>query len=157
VDPTTRRLTNRHSAFAAVSSFVLQPIPAADELFVVPVHYRLAWKIARARQAKVLGLPWKQLHEIIWYGAGARLVANFTLGLVPVAGAFSNAVTAMALTEYLGRYLDDVLEHPDRPAPPVSMAELKRLMAEAVKRKGTAPAAASAAGEAPAASAEASS
>ena len=38
-----------------------------------------------------------------------RLIANALLGFVPGVGVFSNAITAVALTEALGLYLDNEL------------------------------------------------
>lgn len=136
-----RRITMFYSGASAVASFVTQPIPALDEIIVIPLHYALCLRLARARGVKMKALPWKQIRKIIWYGAGARLVANFSLGLVPVVGMFSNAITAIALTEFLGRYIDDALAHPDTPPPDVTMAGLKTLFANALRRhaeKGTA-------------------
>lgn len=138
MEPRTRRLTNVYSSVSAVAAFVTQPIPAMDELIVVPIHYALCVKVARTRGVSILKLPWRPIKKIIWYGAAARLVANFSLGLVPVVGMFSNAITAIALTEYLGRYLDDVIEHPDRAPPEVSMESLKELFTSALKKKANA-------------------
>ena len=108
---------------------------ALDELIVVPIHYWFAWRFAFRRGAKVLKLPWRSIQRIIWYGAAARLVANFSLGLIPVAGAFANAVTAIALTEYLARYLDDAILNPDAPRPEITMSGLKDLFTVAIKKK----------------------
>lgn len=134
MEPRTRRLTNVYSGVSAVAAFVTQPVPALDELIVVPIHYALVVKIARARSFSILKLPWRPIKKIIWYGAAARLVGNFSLGLVPVLGMFSNAITAIALTEYLGRYLDEAIEHPDRPPPDVTMEGLKELFTNAKKK-----------------------
>jgi uncharacterized protein (DUF697 family) len=134
MQPDVRRLTNRHAAITAVASFILQPIPAADELVVVPIHYYFAASLTRKRGAKVMSAPWGKVQKIIWGGAVARLFANFTIGLVPVAGAFSNAITAVALTEYLARYLDDALDHPGEPPPDVTLRELRALFAGLRKR-----------------------
>ena len=148
MEPRTRRLTNVYSSVSAVAAFVTQPIPAMDELIVVPIHYALCVKVARTRGVSILKLPWRPIKKIIWYGAAARLVANFSLGLVPVVGMFSNAITAIALTEFLGRYLDDVIEHPDRAPPEVSMESLKELFTNALKKKASGNADEQAAGEA---------
>ncbi|HEY8041234.1 MAG TPA: hypothetical protein VIF15_15615 [Polyangiaceae bacterium] len=131
----SRRITNRASGVAAVLSFLTQPIPAADELLVVGIHYYLVVRLARARKVSVFKLPWRSLQRIVWYGAGARLVANFSLGLVPLLGAFSNAITAIALTEFLARWLDEYIEHPESPPPDVTMAGLKQLFTSAIKKK----------------------
>jgi uncharacterized protein (DUF697 family) len=131
----SRRITNRASGVAAVVSFFTQPIPAADELLVVGIHYYLVVRLARSRGVSVFALPWRSLQRIVWYGAGARLVANFSIGLVPVVGMFSNAITAIALTEYLARWLDDFMLHPDTPPTEVTMDGLKQLFANALRKK----------------------
>jgi len=130
----TRRLTNKYSGVAAVASFFAQPVPVLDELIVVPLHYRLIRRLAEERGVSPKTLPWPQLRRIIWYGAAARLVGNLSVGFVPVVGMFSNAITAIALTEYLARYLDDVLANPDREPPEVTMEGLKELFRVAVEK-----------------------
>jgi hypothetical protein len=62
-------------------------------------------------------------------------VANFSLGLVPIVGMFSNAITAIALTEFLARWLDEYILHPDTPPPEVTMAGLKEIFANALKKR----------------------
>jgi uncharacterized protein (DUF697 family) len=131
----SRRITNRASGVAAVVSFITQPIPAADELLVVGIHYYLVVRLARSRGVSVLKLPWRSLQRIVWYGAGARLVANFSIGLIPVVGMFSNAITAIALTEFLARWLDEYILHPETPPPDVTMAGMKEIFASALKKK----------------------
>ena len=135
MEPKTRKLTTRWSAIAAVVSFLAQPIPAADELIVVPIHYWLAVRIAKARGVRSRDLPWPSIKKIIWYGAGARLVANFSLGLIPFVGAFSNAITAIALTEHLGRWLDDYIKDPANPPAEITMDELKKTFANAISAR----------------------
>lgn len=130
----SRKMTTRYSSAAAVAAFVTQPVPALDELIVVPIHYWFIVRMARDRKVSVLKLPWRVLQKIVWYGAGARLVANFSLGLLPVVGAFSNAITAVALTEYLARYLDEVMENPNTPAPDITMKGLKQLFMKATEK-----------------------
>lgn len=135
MDQKARRLTNRCSGVAAVASFVAQPIPAADELIVVPIHYWLVVRMARQRGVRIRSMPWASIKKIIWYGAAARLVVNFSLGLVPVVGAFSNSITAIALTEYLARWLDAYIEDPSKPPPEVTMEGLKSMFTDALKKK----------------------
>ncbi|KYG06491.1 hypothetical protein BE21_34530 [Sorangium cellulosum] len=128
MEPKIRRLTNKYSVITAVTSFVTQPIPGADELIVVPIHYYFSASLTWARGAPLLRAPWFQVSKIIWGGAAVRLFANFTLGLVPVAGLFSNAITAVALTELLGRYLDGALSSPAA-APPISLRAIRDVVA----------------------------
>jgi uncharacterized protein (DUF697 family) len=132
--PEARRITRFYSGASAVAAFVTQPVPALDELVVVPIHYSLCSRLAKLRGVKRKDLPWKQIRKIIWYGAGARLVANFSLGLVPVVGMFANAVTAIALTEFLGAYIDDALANPEKPPKEITMEGLKQLFANALRR-----------------------
>jgi uncharacterized protein (DUF697 family) len=135
MEKTSRRITLVYSGVAAVASFVVQPIPAADELIVVPLHYWFCVRLARARRFSLLKLPWRSVQRIIWYGAAARLVVNFSLGLVPVVGAFSNSITAIALTEFLGRYMDEFMSNPDQPPPEITMDGLKSLFEAVLKKK----------------------
>lgn len=130
----SRRITNVHSGVAAVAAFVTQPIPGGDELIVVPIHYALCVRLARARGVSVFKLPWRSIQRVIWYGAAARLVANFSLIAVPFLGAFGNSITAIALTEFLARWLDDFLDHPETPPPEVTLDGLKTLFASAMKK-----------------------
>lgn len=127
MDPESRRLTNKYSFITALVSFVTQPVPGADELIVVPIHYYFSVSLTRQRGRPLLDAPWMQLSKIIWGGAAVRLFANFSLGLVPVAGLFSNAATAFALTELLARYLDEALATPSAPAP-ISLRMLKQTL-----------------------------
>ena len=135
MDEPSRKTTHRVSVVAAVTSFIVQPIPAADELVVVPMHYYLVVRLARRRRVPLVKVPWRAVQKIIWYGAGARLVANFSLGLVPVVGMFSNAVTAFALTEFLGRWMDAFLDDPESVPPDVSMGTLRALFNDALKKR----------------------
>ncbi len=130
----SRRITNVYSGVAAVTAFITQPIPGGDELVVVPVQYALCVRLARARGVSVFKLPWKSIQRIIWYGAAARLVANFSLIVVPVLGAFANSITAIALTEFLASWLDEFLSHPEEPPPEVTMEGLKALFVNAIKK-----------------------
>jgi uncharacterized protein (DUF697 family) len=138
MEPRSRRITTRAAAVAAVLAFLTQPIPAGDELVVVGIHYYLCVRIARARGVPLRQLPWRSLQRIVWYGAGARLVANFSLGLLPLVGAFSNAITAVALTEFLARWLDQYIANPDDPPPDVTLDGLRELFFNAVNKRDAA-------------------
>ena len=103
--------------------------------FRIRRHYQQVTEKLAELYEEVRDLPWQSIKKIIWYGAGARLVANFSLGLVPFVGAFSNAITAIALTEHLGRWIDDYLEDPANPPPEITMASLKKTFADAVAKR----------------------
>jgi uncharacterized protein (DUF697 family) len=134
MDKKARRITHFTSGLAAVTAFAAQPIPALDEALVIPIHYYMVTRLARERGVSVFKLPWRNIQRVIWYGAGARLATHLTIGLVPVSGAVVTALTAIALTEYLGRYLDQVLADPAARPAPLSVAALKDLFDRAVQR-----------------------
>jgi uncharacterized protein (DUF697 family) len=147
MEPRSRRITNVYAGVAAVTAFVTQPIPGGDELIVVPVQYALCVRLARARGVSVFKLPWRSIQRIIWYGAAARLVANFSLIVVPFLGAFANSITAIALTEFLANWLDAFLSHPEEPPAEVTMEGLKVLFVNAFKKVTPCRSATPAAGE----------
>jgi uncharacterized protein (DUF697 family) len=135
MEESTRRHTHVHARASAAAAFVLHPIPFLDEILIVPIHYALCVRVARARAVPIADLPWERVGKVIWYGAAARYVGNFTAKLVPFLGAVSNPLTAIALTEYLGHYLDDVISHPDREPPEITVASMTELMRKAAKRR----------------------
>jgi len=139
MEPKIRRLSRKYSMISAALSLVAHPLPAADEIIVIPIHYGLSLKMARVQGVRLLDLPWWQIHKIIWGGAALRFCFDLGLGLVPVAGAFAHAATAGALTEILARYLDEAMRRPGAP-PPISLKTLKdslRRHAEAASPKST--------------------
>ncbi|WP_437909652.1 hypothetical protein WME95_18250 [Sorangium sp. So ce327] len=52
------------------------------------------------------------------------VVVTMTLGLIPLAGAVTNAITAFVTTEYLGHYVDRALDNPDKPPPALSIQDI---------------------------------
>lgn len=117
-------ITHALSAGAAGVSFVVQPLPGSDQLFVIPIQYLLAASLAKERGASLSKEAWSNVHQIIWGGGALRLVLNLTLGLVPLAGAVTNAITAFVTTEYLGHYVDRALAKPDAPPPVLSIQDI---------------------------------
>jgi hypothetical protein len=132
MEPKIRRLILRYSIKSAVVSVIAHPVPAVDEIFVIPVHYGLSVKMAMAHKARILGLPWRQVHKIIWGGAAVRFCIDVTFGLVPIAGLVSHTLTAVTLTQFLGQYLDEALRQPG-PPPPVTLQTLKDSLRPRVK------------------------
>lgn len=133
-----RRLTRKYSIISAVTSIVTHPVPAVDELFVIPIHYYFSAKVARVRNVRLRDLPWTQVHKIVLGGAVVRFGTDLAFGLVPVAGALTHALTAKVLTDVLGEYLDEALSRPG-PPPPLSMQTLKHLIRQRVSRHWHAP------------------
>jgi uncharacterized protein (DUF697 family) len=130
----SRRITNITSGIAGVTAFITQPVPGLDEVAVIPIHYYLVVKLARARGISIFKLPWRNIQRIVWYGAGARLLAHLAIGLVPIGGGIANAVTAIALTEYLSRYTDEALTDPAVKPPEISLHALRELFDRAVDK-----------------------
>jgi hypothetical protein len=90
----------------------------------------LCVRLARAKKFKVRALPWKQIRRIIWYGAAARTALSLALTPIPFAGAAANYATAVALTEFLSRYIDDAMAHPESAPREITMDEIRRLFAK---------------------------
>src|ERR1019366_9526040 len=65
----------------------------------------------------------------------SRRITNRASGVAPVVGMFSNAITAIALTEFLARWHDEYILHPETPPPDVTMAGMKEIFASALKKK----------------------
>lgn len=135
MQPKIRRITNVYSGVAAVAAFVLEPIPALDELVIIPVHFGLCASVAAARGVKVKSLPWKSIRRLIWYGAAGRFVANASIGLIPVVGNVTNALTAIALTQHIAKYVDDAIEHPDELPPEITVEALKQMFLDIIKKR----------------------
>ncbi|WP_438029891.1 hypothetical protein [Sorangium sp. So ce233] len=119
-----RLITHAFSAGAAGISFIAQPLPGSDQLFVIPIQYLLAASLAKERGTSLSKAAWSQVHQIIWGGGALRLALNLTLGLIPLAGAVTNAITAFVTTEYLGHYVDRALDNPNRPPPVLSIEDI---------------------------------
>jgi hypothetical protein len=110
--PELQRLTAKYAVVTAIAAFVTQPIPVADEIVVLPLHYWFAGVFIRRRGGRLLHAPWLGVNAIVWGGVGARIASRLTLGLLPPAGAFANAVSSAAVTVLLARYLDRKLPAP---------------------------------------------
>jgi uncharacterized protein (DUF697 family) len=116
--------THVFSAGAAGISFIVQPVPGFDQVAVIPIQYLLAASLGKERGTPLSKAAWSQVHQIIWGGGALRLVLGLSLGLIPVAGAFTNAITAFVTTEYLGYYVDRALDNPKQPPPPLSIQDI---------------------------------
>ncbi|WP_437763351.1 hypothetical protein WME77_35710 [Sorangium sp. So ce764] len=119
-----RLTTHAFSAGAAGISFIVQPLPGSDQLFVIPIQYLLAASLAKERGTSLSKPAWSQVHQLIWGGGALRLMIGLTLGLIPLTGAVTNAITALVTTEYLGHYVDRALDDPDKPPPDLSIQDI---------------------------------
>jgi uncharacterized protein (DUF697 family) len=104
-----RSLTHAFATAVAVVGFVAEPIPALDEILMIPMQYTLVALLAKARQRNLFSVPWGKASLIIWGGVAVRFVSESTLRASFPVGAAANAALAFATTEILGRYVDSTL------------------------------------------------
>ncbi len=112
----SRILTHTFAATTTVVSFVTEPIPALDEILVVPMQYTLAGAIALSRGQSPLKVPWGRASLIIWGGVAVRFVSETLLRTTPLVGMTSNALLTLASTEILGWYVDRALDRAGEPS-----------------------------------------
>jgi uncharacterized protein (DUF697 family) len=112
----SRRLTHAFACATAAAGFLAEPIPALDEILIVPIQYLLAASIAKARDRRLSRVPWGKVSTIIWGGVGLRFVSETASRSVPVVGPAANAVLTLLTTELLGSFVDRALDAQDRSA-----------------------------------------
>jgi uncharacterized protein (DUF697 family) len=105
-----RSLTHGFAAAVAVVGFVFEPIPALDEILMVPLQYALAALLAKTRSRSLSSVPWGKASRIIWGGVGVRFISESTLRWAFPVGAAANASLAFTTTEILGHHVDEALD-----------------------------------------------
>jgi uncharacterized protein (DUF697 family) len=123
MDSSVERLIRRTSLLTAALGVVLSPIPLADELLLLPIYGVLTSRIAKKHALPVAELPWKPICATAVAGLAARAPGNNTVSYIPGVAAAANAVSAVALTQFFGRYIDDTCAKPAG-ARPLSVAEI---------------------------------
>jgi uncharacterized protein (DUF697 family) len=121
------QLIRRTSLFAGACGAVLSPIPLLDELILAPTYAILAARISRRHDLALRRAPWRPILRTTIGGLAARAVVNVGVALIPGVSAVANAVTAVALTEVLGRYVDRACADPAS-ARPLAVAEIVTLL-----------------------------
>ena len=111
-DANVDRLIRRASILSAALGVVLSPIPLADELLLLPVYGVMTARIARQRGLTAGGIPWRPVMATAAAGLAARAAVNVTVSYIPGVAAFANAVSAVALTQFFGRYVDGACKDP---------------------------------------------
>jgi uncharacterized protein (DUF697 family) len=111
-DANVDRLIRRASIFSAALGVVLSPIPLADELILLPVYGVMTARIAKHRGLAASGIPWRPVMATAAAGLAARAAVNVTVSYIPGVAAFANAVSAVALTQFFGRYVDGACQNP---------------------------------------------
>jgi uncharacterized protein (DUF697 family) len=111
-DANVDRLIRRASILSAALGVVLSPIPLADELLLLPIYGVMTARIARQRGLAAKGIPWRPVMATAAAGLAARAAVNVTVSYIPGVAAFANAVSAVALTQFFGRYVDGACKDP---------------------------------------------
>jgi uncharacterized protein (DUF697 family) len=112
MEPAVQRLVRRTSILTAALGVVLSPIPLADELLLLPIYGVLTSRIAKKHALGVAELPWKPICATALAGLAARAAVNVTVSYIPGVAAAANAVSAVALTQFFGRYVDETCAKP---------------------------------------------
>jgi uncharacterized protein (DUF697 family) len=112
MSPRVERLIRRTSLVAAGLGVVFSPIPLVDELLFVPVYGILASRIAKDHELTFRQVPWRPIAQTAVAGLAARAAVNLTVSYIPGLAAVANAVSALALTQFFGRYVDEACAHP---------------------------------------------
>ena len=121
--PEVSAAIHKTSAIAATIAAVLSPIPLADEIILFPVYGFLARTIGRAHGLGAGGIPWKPIAATAANGLLARAGINLAVAFIPGVAAVANASSAVVLTEFFGRYVDEACESP-ADAKAISVKEL---------------------------------
>jgi uncharacterized protein (DUF697 family) len=111
-DANVDRVIRRASILSAALGVVLSPIPLADELLLLPVYGVMTTRIARQRGLATRAIPWRPVMATAAAGLAARAAVNVTVSYILGVAAFANAVSAVALTQFFGRYVDGACKDP---------------------------------------------
>jgi len=113
MSPRVEKLIRRTSLVTAGIGVVLSPIPLLDELVLLPIYGVMASRIGKDHALKFGEVPWRPIGATAVAGLAARAAVNLTVSYVPGLAAVANAVSALALTQFLGRYVDEACAHPE--------------------------------------------
>ena len=112
MDGSIRNIVHATSASAAAIAAVLSPFPLLDELVLGPLYGAMAFRIGRLHQLGFGEIPWRPVVRTTVNGLIARAGANVAVAFIPGVAAAANAVTAAALGEWLGHYVDESCASP---------------------------------------------
>ena len=136
--PEVSKIVHGTSIATATIAVILSPIPLADEIVFVPVYVVLTSKIGRTHGLEFGEIPWKPILRTVFTALAARAIANIAVAYIPGVAAAANAVTAAALTEYFGLYVDTTCADPTRATTPTVkeiVEDLKKQIADRVTKK----------------------
>lgn len=119
---------HRTAGVAAALAAVLSPIPLADEIALLPVFATLTRRIAKSHDLGWLQTPWRPIGRTTVNGLLARATVNLAVSFIPGVAAVANAASAVLLTQFLGRYIDEACASPDKAVAlsPTRIVELLR-------------------------------
>src|SRR3984957_1549302 len=117
MSPGPERIIRRTSIVTGALGVVLSPPPLADELLLLPIYAVLSAKIGKDHGLAAGAVPWRPICATAIAGLPARAAVNVTVSYIPGVAAAANAATAVALTQFIGRYVDDACAHPDEAKP----------------------------------------
>jgi uncharacterized protein (DUF697 family) len=103
-------LVHKTSIVSATIGVVLSPVPLLDELVLIPVFAAMTKRIARAHA--IDRVPWKPIAKSTAVGLVARGLVNIAFVAIPGVSTAVDAATAAALTEVLGKYVDETCADP---------------------------------------------
>src|SRR5215472_6997913 len=125
--PVVQRVVRRTSILTAGLGVILSPLPLADELLLLPIYALMTRRIGKEHGLPAAQIPWKPVTATAIAGLAARAAVNITVSYIPGVAAVANAISAAALTQYFGRYVDGVCERPEE-ARAVSVQEILSLL-----------------------------
>lgn len=132
-----RAAITKASGTSAVLAAVLSPIPLADEIILIPVFGVLATRIGKHHGLSAGALPWRAISVTALSGLTARATLNLAVSFIPGVAAVANAASAVALTEFFGRFVDEACAQPAE-AKGVGVKAVFEMLKGAVKRPATA-------------------
>jgi uncharacterized protein (DUF697 family) len=113
VEAGSRKIINRASVVNALIAAVTSPVPLLDELIFAPGFVFMAARIGRKQGVSLVKMPWRPIGGTIVTGLAARAAINVAVSYIPGVAAALNAVTAVTLTQFLGRYVVKACERPE--------------------------------------------
>jgi uncharacterized protein (DUF697 family) len=131
-----RKLVARTSVLTGALAVVLSPIPLADELAFLPVFGVMATRIGKHHGLALRDLPWRPIAATTLSALAARATVNVAVSYIPGVAAVANAVSAVTVTQLLGRYVDGACAEPGT-ARPLTVREIAEHLRDTILRRKT--------------------
>ena len=131
------RVITRTSIVGFGLGVILSPIPLADELLLLPIYAVMTTRIAKHHGLPFKKIAWRPILSTAAAGLAARAAINVTVSFIPGIAAVANALSAAALTQLMGRYVDAACADPAS-AQAMSPAAIIEVLKSRLSRKATA-------------------